>query len=155
MSNPDSGMRVNPSLDMTSFMDYINKQVKDKSQIDAILELLKEDNLDFKTEWPNSKYTKWAVKSKVWAESVARVLNYDDGYRMENVNGFIKKVHHPEFDEKEDLVNFMVYQAMLKMTSHKGRRVQAVVNALKGADPLANIYGGENKVRRSFLGLGR
>jgi len=137
LSDKPTDKPINPSVsmgvDMTSFMDYINKQVKDKSQIDAILELLKVENLDFKTEWPSSKYTKWAVKAKTWSESVNQVLHLGE-------------------DEKEHLVDFMLNQAMLKMTSHKGHRVQAVVNALRGNDPLKHIYE-DNKTRRSFFGL--
>lgn len=136
MSQPENKPNVSFNMDMGSMMDAINKQVKDKSHVDAVLEMFKEENLDFKTEYPTVKYTKWAVKCISWADSVDKVLDLDE-------------------NDKEELVREMVHQAMLKMTSHKGRRIQAVVNALKGNDALQNIYGNENKVKRSFFGLGR
>ena len=139
-----------PTMDMQSMMDAIRNATKDKSKIDVVYELLKEGNLDFITEWPNANYTKWGVKVMTWRESVTQVCNLDDGIRF---NPQTKQMdYHPELDESETLVKVMERQAKLKMTSHKRRRSQEIVSSVKD-DPNSPIYGMENKMKRSFLGL--
>ena len=124
--------QVTPTVDMMSMMDYLQKITKDKSKIDVLYELLKPENLEFITEWPNSNYTKWGVKVMTWRESV-------------------KQVFHLTEQEQETLVKVMEHQAKLKMTSHKRRRAQEIIAPLK--DDNTSIYNMENKVKKSFLGL--
>lgn len=151
-SGSGSGIGVTPVVDMNSMMDAIQKVTKDKSGVDALLELFKEQNLEFITEYPNVNYTKLIVKLMTWRASIIEVANLDDGYRFEKVNSVLQRVYHPELDESDVIIKEMVHQFMLKMTSHRRRRSQELVSALQQmiGQPIYNM---ENKAKRSFFGM--
>lgn len=125
--------QVTPTVDMNSMMDAIQKVSKDKSSMDVLLELLKESNLEFITEFPNVNYTKMATKLMTWRTST-------------------KEVFHLDEDGEDTIVKDMLHEFMLKMTSHRRRRSQEIASVLQQVigQPL---YNAENKVKRSFFGL--
>lgn len=123
---------VTPTIDMKSFMDLIAKS-EDKTKITALLELLNPDKLEFITEYPTVNYTKLLTKLETWRASIKEVYNFGE-------------------EEEDIIVKEMCHQFKLKMTSHRGRRVQAIVNALRNEDSGTRIYD-ENKGMRKFLGM--
>jgi hypothetical protein len=149
-NNVNAQAPITPVMDINSFMDYIQKATKEKSHIDAVLELTNPEHLDFITEWPTVAYTKMATKLMTWRATIAEVGNLDTGVRYEGNPA--RAVYHPELDETDTIVREMVQQFMLKMVSHKRRRAQEIVSALRN-NPNENIYMMENKVKKSFFGL--
>ena len=127
-------------------MDIISKQ-DEKTKITALLELLKLDNIELEiagrkvviskleliTEYPNVNYTKTLTKNETWRESVAEVFNYAP-------------------TEQERIVGTMDTQFMLKMTSHKRKRAQEIVNALKNEVAGTEVVPEKTKTKR-FFGL--
>jgi len=135
MSNPEikPTVQVNPMPDIKSFMDMISKQ-EDKTAMFVLMQLLNHENLEFITEYPNVTYTKLITKLMTWRASVQEVFNLDD-------------------EDADMVVKEMVHQFMLKMTSHKRRRAQEIVGALKH-DPNSNTIYLEGQKRKRFFGLG-
>jgi hypothetical protein len=147
VSDKNQNPPITPVADITSLMDFIQRATKEKSKIDAVLELTNPEHLEFLTEWPTTNYTKMATKLMTWRQTITELGNLDDGQRFENG----RFVYHPEFDETDTLIKEMVAQFMLKMTSHKRRRSQEIVTALKD-DLHSPIYNMENKMKRSLFG---
>src|SRR5688572_23371915 len=108
MSNDERSIGVTPVVDMKSFMDLISKS-EDKTKITALLELLKEGNLELITEYPTVKYTKEMTKLNTWRTSISEVFNLDE-------------------EDSDTIVKEMCRQFMLKMVSHKRRRAVEIVN---------------------------
>lgn len=133
-NNPkeQSNIGITPVVDMKSFMDLIAKS-EDKTKITALLELLKESNLELITEYPTVKYTKEMTKLNTWRTSIEQVFNLDE-------------------DDRDTIILEMCRQFMLKMVSHKRRRSVEIVNALKNDDANTNIFN-ENSGRKRFLGM--
>ena len=142
MSN--STEQANLNLATQSIMDIIAKQ-DEKTRITALLELLKiydipvsvvgqkrnVTNLELITEYPNVKYTKELTKNETWRESV-------------------KEVFHLSEAEQEKIVGIMDYQFMLKMVSHRRKRAQEIVNALKNEIAGTEVIPEKTKTRRFF-----
>lgn len=118
--------------DMKSFMDFISKN-EDKTSMYVLMQLLNPENLELITEWPNVNYTKLAVKLMTWRKSVKYVYNLED-------------------EDADEIVNEMVYQFMLKMTSHKRRRALEIIAPLRH-DPNAQTVYMENAKRKRFFGI--
>ena len=130
-----------------SIMDIIAKQ-DEKTRITALLELLKIydipvsivgekrtlTNLELITEYPNVKYTKELTKNETWRESVRQVFDLADS-------------------EQEKIIGIMDYQFMLKMTSHRRKRAQEIVNALKNEIAGTEVIPERTKTKR-FFGMG-
>lgn len=130
-----------------SIMDIIAKQ-DEKTRITALLELLKIydipvsivgekrtlTNLELITEYPNVKYTKELTKNETWRESVRQVFDLADS-------------------EQEKIIGIMDYQFMLKMTSHRRKRAQEIVNALKNETAGTEVIPERTKTKR-FFGMG-
>ena len=130
-----------------SIMDIIAKQ-DEKTRITALLELLKIydipvsivgekrtlTNLELITEYPNVRYTKELTKNETWRESVRQVFNLADS-------------------EQEKIIGIMDYQFMLKMTSHRRKRAQEIVNALKNEIAGTEVIPERTKTKR-FFGMG-
>lgn len=127
-----------------NIMDIITKQ-EDKTWILVLLELLKlydikvniagmeriVSNLELITEYPNVQYTKILTKNETWRESVNQVFHLQQG-------------------EQEKIVGTMDYQFMLKMTSHRRKRAQEIVNALKHTDSSAEVIPDRTRTKRFF-----
>lgn len=136
--------QANLNLATQSIMDIIAKQ-DEKTRITALLELLKiydipvsvvgqkrnVTNLELITEYPNVKYTKELTKNETWRESV-------------------KEVFHLSEAEQEKIVGIMDYQFMLKMVSHRRKRAQEIVNALKNEIAGTEVIPEKTKTRRFF-----
>lgn len=130
-----------------SIMDIIAKQ-DEKTRITALLELLKIydipvsivgekrtlTNLELITEYPNVRYTKELTKNETWRESVRQVFDLADS-------------------EQEKIIGIMDYQFMLKMTSHRRKRAQEIVNALKNEIAGTEVIPERTKTKR-FFGMG-
>lgn len=130
-----------------SIMDIIAKQ-DEKTRITALLELLKIydipvsivgekrtlTNLELITEYPSVRYTKELTKNETWRESVRQVFDLADS-------------------EQEKIIGIMDYQFMLKMTSHRRKRAQEIVNALKNEIAGTEVIPERTKTKR-FFGMG-
>jgi hypothetical protein len=119
--------------DLKSFMSLVASQ-EEKTRIYVMLELLKMQNLEFITEYPNFSYTKAMTKFATWRTSVQEVFN----------------LSAPETDV---IVDSMTREFMKKNVSHKRRRSHEIVNALRGDDASSNVLDHEHKGLRRFLGL--
>ena len=146
-------MPINPPVDNNliansqSIMDIINKaQQMDKVQ--ALLKLLEISDLDINiagdpykvlnleliTEYTGKDTTKFMVKNETYRKTIQKVYHY------RNIN-----------DEK--LIGFMDAQIQLKMTSHRRKRSQEIINGLK--NDVANTEVIPQNVRKKrFFGLG-
>lgn len=127
-----------------AIMDIISRQ-EDKTWILALLELLKlydidvniagqkrtVTNLELITEYPNVQYTKLMTKNETWRESVMQVFGL-------------------KISEQDKLVAMMDYQFMLKMTSHKRKRAQEIVNALKHTDSNVEVIPEKTRTKKFF-----
>jgi hypothetical protein len=122
-----------PQPDLKSFMQLVASQ-EEKTRIFVMLELLKQANLEFITEYPNFTYTKVMTKFATWRTSVQEVFNLSD-------------------IETDVIVKSMTEEFMKKNVSHKRRRSHELVNALRGEDANANVLDHEHKGLRRFLGL--
>lgn len=121
------------SPDIKSFMQAVSQQ-DEKTRIYVMLELLKMENLEFITEYPNFQYTKAMTKFATWRTSVQQVFNLDD-------------------KEGDVIVQSMTTEFMKKNVSHKRRRSSEIVNALRGEDSRSGEGNDEHKGIRKFLGL--
>lgn len=122
-----------PVFDLKSFMEIIHAQ-EEKTRMTVMLELLKESNLEFITEYPNFTYTKAMTKLATWRESIKDVFNLEDA-------------------EADTIVKEMSLQFMKKNVSHKRRRSHELVNALRSEDANSNVLDHEHKGLRRFTGL--
>ena len=147
-------MAINPPTDITalasnsqSIMDIINKaQQMDKVQ--ALLKLLEITDLDINiagdpykvlnleliTEYTGKDTTKFMVKNETYRKTIQKAYHY------RNIN-----------DEK--LIGFMDAQVQLKMTSHRRKRSQEIINGLKNDVAGAEVIP-QNVKRKRFLGFG-
>lgn len=128
------GVSVTPTVDMSSLMDVISKH-EDKTKVTVLRDIFKDVDdrtLEFITEYPTVKYTKELTKLNTWRASVKQVFELSP--------------------ENEDIiVKEMCNQFMLKMTSHRGNRVKAIINALRNEDSGTRVYD-DNRGMRKFLG---
>ena len=141
----------NPNQDLTtasqSIMDIISKaQQMDKVQ--ALLKLLEIEeksivitgephkvlNLELITEYTGKDTTRFMVKNETYRRTIQKVYHYKD------IN-----------DEK--LIGFMDAQIMLKMTSHRRKRAQEIINGLKNDVAGAEVIP-QNTRKKRFFGLG-
>lgn len=146
MSNPVDNTAQNLAVASQSIMDIINKQ-QSMDKVQALLKLLdiydlditiagekqKVLNLELITEYPNVNYTKTMTKNETWRRSVQQVF------------------HLPDIND-EKIVGTMDSQFILKMNSHRRKRAQEIVNALKN-----EVAGTEviptNQKRKKFFGM--
>lgn len=124
---------VDTPKESKSFMDAI-LAAEEKTRFTLMLELLKVNNLEFITEYPNFNYTKAMTRLATWRESVKEVFNLEE-------------------EEADTIVKEMSEQFMKKNVSHKRRRSHELVNALRGEDSSGNVLDHEHKGFRRFLGL--
>ena len=129
MSLPATQETANPK----SFMEWV-MLAEEKTRFTLMLELLKMQNLEFITEYPNFNYTKAMTKLATWRESVKDVFNLED-------------------NEADTIVKEMSEQFMKKNVSHKRRRSHELVNALRGEDSTGNVLDHEHKGLKRFLGM--
>ena len=119
--------------DAKSFWQMISQQ-EEKTRIFIMQQLLNENNLEFITEYPNFTYTKAMTRMATWTKSIKQVTDLDD-------------------EDISDVVDTMCMEFMKKNVSHKRRRAQEIVNALKGEES-GSINGEmERSGLRKFLGL--
>jgi len=116
-----------------SFMEAI-LLAEEKTRFTLMLELLKESNLEFITEYPNFNYTKAMTRLSTWRQSVKEVFNLEE-------------------EEADSVVKEMTTQFMKKNVSHKRRRSHELVNALRGEDSSGNVLDHEHKGLKRFLGM--
>lgn len=116
-----------------SFMEAV-LYAEEKTRFTLMLELLKESNLEFITEYPNFSYTKAMTKLATWRQSVKEVFNLEE-------------------QEADTVVKEMCQQFMRKNVSHKRRRSHEMVNALRGEDVSSNVLDHEHKGIKRFLGM--
>lgn len=116
-----------------SFMDAV-LLAEEKTRFTLMLELLKKDNLEFITEYPNFNYTKAMTRLSTWRESIKEVFNLQE-------------------EEADTIVNEMCTQFMKKNVSHKRRRAHELVNALRGEDSSGNVLDHEHRGIKRFLGM--
>ena len=121
------------ATDAKSFWQMISQQ-EEKTRIFIMQQLLNENNLEFITEYPNFNYTKAMTRFATWSKSIKQVTDLDD-------------------DELTEVIDVMCNEFMKKNVSHKRRRAQEIVNALKGEES-GNVNGElERSGLRKFLGL--
>ena len=121
------------ATDAKSFWQMISQQ-EEKTRIFIMQQLLNENNLEFITEYPNFNYTKAMTRFATWSKSIKQVTDLDD-------------------DELTEVIDVMCNEFMKKNVSHKRRRAQDIVNALKGEES-GNVNGElERSGLRKFLGL--
>lgn len=123
----------NKTQEAKSFMEWV-ALAEEKTRFTLMLELLKESNLEYVTEYPNFNYTKAMTKLSTWRESVRDVFNLEE-------------------QEADTVVKEMCVQFMRKNVSHKRRRAHELVNALRSEDVGSNVLDHEHKGLRRFLGL--
>lgn len=135
MSDKENRVSVTPTVDMSSLMDVISKH-EDKTKVTVLRDIFKDVDdrtLEFITEYPTVKYTKELTKLNTWRESV-------------------KQVFELSTEQEDIIVKEMCNQFMLKMTSHRGNRVKAIINALRNEDSGTRVYD-DNRGMRKFLGV--
>ena len=127
-------------------MDII-KQQQQMDKVQALLKLLeiketdinvagdlqKVLNIELITEYPNATFTKTMIKNETWRNSVKQVIH------LEDVN-------------EEKIVGAMDVYTMLKMVSHKRKRVHEIINGLKNDTATTEIIP-QNTKKKKFLGL--
>ena len=142
-TNPNDQNITQRSVDI---MDII-KQQQQMDKVQALLKLLeikeadinvagdlqKVLNIELITEYPNATFTKTMIKNETWRNSVKQVLH------LEDVN-------------EEKIVGAMDVYTMLKMTSHKRKRVHEIINGLKNDTATTEIIP-QNTKKKKFLGL--
>lgn len=90
-------------------------------------------NLELQTEYTGKDTTKYMVKNETWRKSVQEVMH------LKNIN-----------DEK--LVGYMDTQVILKMISHRRKRVQEIINGLKN-DVAGTEIIPQKTMRKKFFGI--
>lgn len=116
-----------------SFWEIISQQ-EEKTRIFIMQQLLNEANLEFITEYPNFNYTKAMTRFATWTQSIRQVTDLDDA-------------------DISEVVDVMCNEFMKKNVSHKRRRAQEIVNALKGEESNANVFEQDRAGLRKYLGL--
>lgn len=124
---------TNPNDTPKSFLDAV-LYAEEKTRFTLMLELLKKENLEFITEYPNFNYTKAMTRLATWRESIKEVFNLEDS-------------------EADVIVKEMSEQFMKKNVSHKRRRSHELVNALRGEDSSGNVLDHEHRGLKKFLGM--
>lgn len=127
-----------------AILDLITKQ-QQMDKVQALLKLLEiEDkkitiageqysvlNLELDTEYPNAKFTKHMIKLETWRGHIRQVLHLRD------IN-----------DEK--LIGYHNAQVMLKMTSHRRKRAQEIVNGLRNEISGTEVIPQRTRTKRFF-----
>lgn len=135
------------AVNQQAIMDFIAKQVTQMDKVQALLKLLeiveleiniagdkqKVLNLELITEYPSVNYTKIMTKNETWRKSVVEVLHLKD------IN-------------EEKIVGTMDTQFMLKMISHRRKRAQEIVNALKNEVAGTEVTP-QNTRKKKFFGM--
>lgn len=138
---------VNDALDFKMLESIINSQAS-IDRVRALVKLLEINqikmhiageeydisNLELITEYSNKKMTEWMVKNETWRKSAQLVF------------------HRKTIDEADTLVGFMDGQVMLKMVSHRRKRVTEYINGLRGMDANSEVIP-QNTKRKKFLGM--
>lgn len=102
-----------------------------ETDINIVGEPYKIHNLELITEYTGKETTKYMVKNETWRKSVQEVLHLKD------IN-------------EEKLVGYMDTQIQLKMISHRRKRPQEIVNALRNMDYNAEVIPQNTKKKRFF-----
>lgn len=147
--NPDTPIVTSSaSSDLSNANDAIMNIIKNQQQLDRYLilkELLKIEDLDITiagekqkvlnleliTEYPNANYVKTLTKNETWRESCRQ------NFHLRTLN-----------DEK--IIGTMDTQFMLKMVSHRRKRSQEVVNALKNEVAGTEVIPSKTRTKRFF-----
>lgn len=126
--------------DMMRDYEKFIKLAEDKTVITLLEKLVTNELLEFITEYPSVVYTKEMVKLMTY------ITQYCQTYNI-----------YPDKDGKYDTQDTMVIsemcrQFMLKMTSHKRRRAQEIVNGASRQESGTQIIA-EHKGLKRFLGI--
>lgn len=113
----------------TSFMDDIISKSEEKSKYTILMELFKEQNLPFITEFPTVRHTLLAVKYQTWRVSLKEATGIDD-----------------------NIVGQMLYYFMLYMPSHKRQRSKEIIQALQSEKMDTALMVEKRGLRRFFGG---
>ena len=110
--------------------------------IQAVLELLNEENINMITEHPTTNYTKMVTKFETLRQHQAM----NSGYAINNFHT------RKDFATDQDkVIKPMLFQWKLTMTAHKGGLRKLIVQALRN-DNLVTLQPEPSK-RKRFLGL--
>lgn len=102
-----------------------------ETEITIVGEKYKIHNLEIITEYTGKETTKYMVKNETWRKTAQEVLHLKD------IN-------------EEKLVGYMDTQIQLKMISHRRKRAQEVINALRNMDYNAEVIPQNTKKKRFF-----
>lgn len=145
MSLPNTNIpnQDNPIQNTQTILDLIAKQQQmDKVQallkllaieqldIDIAGEMYKILNLELITEYTGKDTTKFMVKNETWRKSYA-------------------DVYHCDIND-EQLVGYMDVQIMLKMISHRRKRVTEIINGLKNEIATSEVIPSKTRTKRFF-----
>lgn len=140
MSSPDTNLAVASQ----NIMDIISKQQQiDKVQallklleiyeieINAVGEKHKVLNLELITEYTGKDITKYMVKNETTRKA-------------------LQEVYHFNSIDDEKIIGFMDMEIMLKMTSHRRKRAQEIVNALKNEVAGTEVIPSKTRTKKFF-----
>lgn len=145
MSLPNTNIpnQDNPIQNTQTILDLIAKQQQmDKVQallkllaieqldIDIAGEMYKILNLELITEYTGKDTTKFMVKNETWRKSYA-------------------DVYHCDIND-EQLVGYMDVQIMLKMISHRRKRVTEIIYGLKNEIATSEVIPNKTRTKRFF-----
>ena len=130
-----------------SIMDIISKaQQMDKVQ--ALLKLLEISELDINIVGEKQKVLNLELITEYTGKDVTKFM-----VKNETTRRFLQQVYHFKDINAEKLIGTMDAQIMLKMTSHRRKRAQEIINGLKNDVAGAEVIP-QNVKKKKFFGLG-
>lgn len=128
---------------MEEYKRYL-ELAEDKTVITLLQKLLDDNLLEFITEYPSVQYTKEMVKLETY------VIQYMQTY---NIQPYKDTDGNIVLDQEDvQVIKTMCKEFMLKMTSHKRRRAQEIVNGASRQESTNTVIS-EHKGLKRFLGL--
>lgn len=142
ITNPTDS--ANLAIASQSIMDIISKQ-QQMDKVQALLKLLEINQLDITIAGEIYKVLNLELITEYTGKDTTKFMVKNETYRKT-----IQKVYHMNSIDAEKLIGFMDAQVMLKMTSHRRKRAQEIINGLKNDVAGAEVIPQNTKKKRFF-----
>lgn len=142
MSSPTNDLAVASQ----SIMDIIQKQ-QQMDKVQALLKLLEISQIDTEIVGEKYKLLNLELITEYTGKDVTKFM-----VKNETTRRFLKAVYHYKDINDEKIIGTMDSQIMLKMTSHRRKRAQEVINGLKNDVANTEIIP-TNQKKKKFFGM--
>jgi|SRR6185503_5091289 hypothetical protein len=146
--NPNAVSDANSlAIASQSIMDIISKQ-QQMDKVQALLKLLEITDIDITITGDKYKVLNLELITEYTGKDMTKFMVKNETYRRT-----IQKAYHYRKLDDEKLIGYMDSQIILKMNSHRRKRVQEIINGLKNDVANTEVIP-QNVKKKRFFGLG-